>query len=106
MSLLTNNFRAYQVERLSGDDGSRAYSVISNKNFRGFIQPLSGDESFKLGKSGEEASHRLYTRVGAPVQKGDKISQKGQVYIAVFTNQLRGITGFSKHKEIILRVFE
>jgi hypothetical protein len=92
-------------EPAPGTWGSPTY-VLQTGNYKGFIQPISGNENLQDGKSGEKATHRLYTYVNTSVQYGDKIVQGGQNYFVIYAIQPAGISGVGHHKEIIMGVFE
>lgn len=69
--------------------------------YKGFIQQVSSDELFKMGKSAEESLQTLYTYMSTPALKGDRINQSGQNYRVVSgVTQPTGISGVNHHKEI------
>ena len=68
--------------------------------YRGFIQPVGGNESSAFNAQAESYSHRLYTDVSTPVLYGDRITQSGLTWRAVFVSQPEGISGRVHHKEI------
>lgn len=70
--------------------------------YRGFIQPVSGNESTLFSKVDENYSHRLYTGLDTPVEYGDRIEQDGLTWRAVETKQPRGVSAVQHHKEILL----
>ena len=73
--------------------------------FKGFIQPLSSSDTFKLGKNVEDATHRLYTGMAVNMlQKGDRITQNSQNYIVSDDiTQPIGVSSVDHHREILLR---
>jgi len=73
--------------------------------YKGFIQPLSSSDTFKLGKNVEDATHRLYTSMSVnTLQKGDRISQGTQNYIVSDdVTQPTGVSSVNHHREILLR---
>lgn len=107
MSLLTKSYKPYTVTRRGGTTGARTDVVLTGHFYKGFIQPISGNEKFNMTKSGEDSTHRLYTDYRAGIVKGDKITDhNGREYIVVFAPLDEGITGFKKHNELLLKVFK
>jgi hypothetical protein len=74
--------------------------------YSGFIQPISGNEIFRDGKGGEQATHRLYTNVSTPGVYGYKVEQNSQTYIMLYALQPGGISNVGHHKEVILGLFQ
>lgn len=79
---------------------------LSGSPYKGFIQPISGGETYRDGKAGEQATHRLYTSVQTPSIYGYKVIQNGQSYIMLYAIQPTGISGVDHHKEIVMGLFE
>ena len=75
--------------------------------YKGFIQPVSSSETFLQGKSAEKATHRLYTGMTTPIEKGYRINQKSQNYRVIASIiQPGGISGVDHHKEVLLGIIE
>jgi hypothetical protein len=101
-------FRTITIERKTGEDfDTLAWSTISISSDKGFIQPVSGSESFERGKAGERVAYRMYVPMdNTVVQYGDRITQDGQKYIVIFSIQPTGISSTNGHREISLGLFE
>lgn len=108
MSSLTRYYKPLELFRKptinDSFNDSSDYEKIGN--YRGFIQPISGGETFRDGKGGESATHRLYTGLATPIFYGDRITQNNQNYTVLYGIQPEGISSVEHHKEIILAVFE
>lgn len=103
--MLTNYYRPLVIEEKIGSGFSAiTWDVVGY--YKGFIQPVSGRESYQKGKGGEDATHRLYTAVQTPCKYGYRVSQDGNDYIMLYANQVNGISGTGHHKEIILGRFQ
>ncbi len=103
--MLTDYF--YPVEiyvRTESDFDADVYTYLGI--YLGFIQPISGDETFAQGKNGERATHRFYTGMNTPVKYGYKVIYNGQEYIMLYAIQPDGISGVGRHKEITMGLFE
>ena len=75
--------------------------------YKGFIQPVSSSEIFLQGKSAEVATHRLYTGMRTPIEKGQQVSQFGQSYIVISDIiQPKGISGVNHHREVLMGIIE
>lgn len=101
--MLADYYTPLTLERAAyvGDNVPKSYAAVSGSH-TGFIQPVSGNEQFKIGKAGEKVTHRLYTDVSSPAIYKDRVTQNGQVYYVVFAGQPTGISGVNDHKEILL----
>lgn len=77
----------------------------SSATYQGYIQPVSGGETFQDGKAGELVTHRLYTAVSVPAKYGNKITQDSVDYIVIYSDQVGGVTNRQHHKEILLGRF-
>ncbi len=104
--MLTNYYRSFEIyEQIgAGNFAGKTWTIIGY--YKGFIQPVSGNESFQKGKGGESATHRLYTSVQTPSKYGYKVIQDGQSYIMIYAHQVNGISGIGYHKEILLGEFQ
>lgn len=98
-------FTLYQKSNPSNSFTGSDYTAVSGA-FTGFIQPIGGNETFRDGKGGESATHRLYTNVTYGIVYGDRVEQNSQTYTVLYAIQPTGISGVSHHKEIIMAVFE
>ena len=103
MSNIEKYYRAYVSTRSTINQWGT--NTNADTNYTGYIQPVSGGETFQDGKAGERVSHRLYTTVSATIQYGDVITQDSVSYVAIYTDQVGGITNRSHHKEILLGRF-
>lgn len=103
--MLSDYYGLYTVYRKTGSDFS-AVSWVLVGTYQGFIQPAGGGEALRLGKSGENATHILYTDVYVPCQYGYKVVSGGQSYIMLYAIQPNGISGTGHHREITLGLFE
>jgi len=74
--------------------------------YKGFMQPISGNEVFQKGKGGESASYRFYTGMRTPVKYGYRITIGNQSYMMLYAEQPTGISGTQHHKEIICSIFQ
>lgn len=90
-------FTASRPNQASWDGGSNSLGT-----FKGFLQPVSGSESFDHFKQDEKVTHRLYTDVSTRLLYGDIITYSGLDYTVVFSLQENGISGIERHKEILV----
>ncbi len=88
-----------------GSTGTVAWSDVVG-DFTGFIQPIGGGETFRDGKAGEQATHRLYTTVDTPVIYLNRVTQNSQPYLMLYAIQPAGVSGINRHKEIIMGLIE
>jgi hypothetical protein len=68
----------------------------------GFIQPVSGGESFSHLNLAEIVTSRLYCPVETVAEYGSIVTQAGKKYLVLCADQPYGISGTSDHKEILL----
>lgn len=103
--MLIDYYKTFTLfERVDNDFSGATYSSVGT--FKGFIQPIGGGESFRDGKGGEAATHRLYTDVSTPGLYGDRVVQGSQFYKILYAIQPEGISAVNHHKEMILGIFE
>ena len=102
LNKLYSLFTIYQKH--GADFSAMSWELVGT--YKGFIQPASGGEGFAQGKSGENATHILYTDVYTPCHYGNQVRHKGQKYIMLYAIQPQGISGTGHHKEIILGIFQ
>lgn len=103
--MLTDFYKPFLIERrVGGDFTDDEYITVGT--YHGFIQPVSGTETFRDGKAGEQVTARLYTGLTTPGIYGYKVTQDGQSYIMLYTIQPVGISAVSHHKEILLGDFK
>jgi hypothetical protein len=102
---LTDYYTNFTLSKRTHSGFSGA-SWSAGTTYTGFIQPVSGSDRFKEGKSGEDITHRLYTDIATPVEYGDRVTQNSVTYTAVSTVQPAGVSGVGSHKEILLGLFE
>lgn len=81
------------------DPTKAAWTIIPGAH-RGFLQAVSGNESFQDGQSGEKVIARFYCPVNTPSEYRYRITQNGQSYIMLY-QQPAGISGLSRHKEVL-----
>jgi hypothetical protein len=105
MSLLTRTFKTVNVIRSSR---GKSTDPVTYTDFyiKGSFQPITGSETFRDGKGGESATHRLYADVRTTLVYGDQVTHGGQTYVTLYAIQPSGISGRSHHKEYICGVFE
>lgn len=84
--------------------GGNTWSILGT-DYKGFVQPLSSNDTFKQGKSGDDITHRFYTYVSTPAEYGYRLTWQGVKYIMTNTVQPSGISSVQHHKEILLRKF-
>lgn len=103
--MINNYYKSLTItENVHVDFQPDAWTVVGY--YKGFIQPMSGGETFRDGKGGESATHRMYTVMGTPVKYRYRVTQGGQDYIMLYAIQPAGISGTGHHKEIIMGIFE
>ena len=104
---VTDYYSSITIERRSGSaiEGTLTEGVLAGE-WEGFIQPVSASEQFKFGKSGENATHRLYTHIDTDIQRLDKVTQNGQSYTVLAFVQPAGVSGVDSHREILLGIYE
>jgi hypothetical protein len=90
-------------ERMHIDFQPDTFSLVGY--FRGFVQPIGGNEQFMKGKGGENVTARYYTGLSTPVKYGYRITDSGQSYIMLYSIQPTGISGTGHHKEVICGLF-
>ena len=105
--LIERYYKPYTLESRIVSNRSTTPTTFANPvSYKGFIQPISGNEKIAQGKGGENATHRLYTYVSVNAKYGDRIMQNSQNYFVISSNQPEGISSRQHHKEILLGVFE
>ena len=103
--MLSSYYKSFTLYRRTDSDFSGA-TYASVGTYKGFIQPVGGGETFREGKGGEAATHRLYTGLSTPAVYGDRVTYKGQNYKVIYAIQPQGISSVEHHKEILLGLFE
>lgn len=100
---LRSRYTPYVIHRTSSSGGYSPTPVESTVGgFQGFIQPISGGESFDHLQLTDKVTFRLYTDTLAPLKAGDDVSQNGETYKVLWAFQPSGISGTSHHKEVLL----
>lgn len=105
--MLTDYYTPYSLYNNSAgvdDTATTAWTLAGT--YQGFIQPVGGGEQYRDGKSGEQGTHRLYTAVSVSIAYGDKVTWQGQDFKVLYSIQPAGISSRSRHKEILLGLFE
>jgi hypothetical protein len=90
----------------SGDVRSTSTWTAVSGDHIGFIQPVSGSESFRDGRAGEAVTARMYCPVDTPGEYLYRVTQNSVTYSMLYTIQPQGISSVSHHKEILLGDFE
>lgn len=80
---------------------SEQYPATATATIDGFIQPISGGETFENNGVVFKSPNRLYCASGADIITGDRIKYSGVTYEVRFI-QPAGISGLSKHQEVLL----
>ena len=68
----------------------------------GFIQPVSGGESFAHLNLTEIVTSRMYCPVETIAEYGSIVTQAGRKYLVLYSDQPAGISATLDHKEILL----
>jgi SPP1 family predicted phage head-tail adaptor len=94
----------FTIESRSTAPGYGGNTWATVGSYSGFMQPLTGNEVFKFGKSAGDVTHRFYTGLSTSVEQGYRITWQGQKYEVIYSDQPTGIAGRSSHKEILCKL--
>lgn len=95
---------SFNVTRKNYTDTFGAEPFAAEGTIKGFMQPITGRLSQRLGKDAAEASHLLYCDTNAGIDVGDRITDtQNRVWIAQFV-QVEGIAGIGDHQEIAVEL--
>ena len=94
-------------ERSEADEFSGVtWSQVGTETI-GFIQPVSGNETFRESRSGEDIEARMYCPLDTPGKYGYRVTaENGTIYKMLYASQPEGISAVNDHKEILLGRFE
>lgn len=103
--MLESRYTVYEIyERIHDDFALDEFQLVGY--YRGFLQAVSGNESFQHGKGGEAVTHRFYTGLRTPAQYGYIIKSDTDKFVILYQLQHNGISGTGHHKEILCGAFQ
>lgn len=97
---LSNYYKTFSAARPDDNDFEDSSTPLGN--FKGFLQPVSGNENLDHFKVDQKITHRLYTPISTKLLYGDIITYSGLEYVVIYSLQEDGVSGISRHKEFLV----